>query len=98
MNPRYFSLLTLMLVPGTPLADDYEAGRFQLPEAPDMVKEIRLVVEHIDSEHTIFRANHASNYAPLAGTFNKDKARLLAEIDRYLAGDNDFRPEFMRGL
>lgn len=98
MNPRYFSLLTLMLVPGTPLADDYEAGRFELPEAEAMVKEVRLVVENINSEHTIFRANHASNYAPLAGTFNKDKARLLAEIDRYLAGERGFRPESLRGL
>ncbi|MFH1226470.1 MAG: radical SAM protein [Planctomycetota bacterium] len=98
MNPRYFSLLTLMIVTGTPLAADYESGKFELPEAEDMVKEIRLVVENIDSNQTIFRANHASNYAPLAGTFNKDKARLLAEIDSYLKGDNNFRPEFMRGL
>ena len=98
MNPRYFSLLTLMIVPGTPLDDDYEKGRFQLPEAEDMVKEIRLVVEHMDSPQTIFRANHASNYAPLAGTFNKDKKRLLQEIDDYLSGKYNFRPEFLRGL
>lgn len=98
MNPRYFSLLTLMLVPGTPLADDYEKGRFHLPEAEDMVREIRLVVENMDSPQTIFRANHASNYAPLAGTFNKDKKRLLQEIDDYLSGKHNFRPEFLRGL
>ncbi|MEW6027429.1 MAG: radical SAM protein [Planctomycetota bacterium] len=98
MNPRYFSLLTLMLVPGTPLEEDYEKGRFQLPEAVDMVREVRLVVENMDSPQTIFRANHASNYAPLAGTFNKDKKRLLLEIDDYLSGKYDFRPEFLRGL
>lgn len=98
MNPRYFSLLTLILVPDTPLADDYEKGEFNLPEAEDMVKEIRTVVANIESEHTIFRANHASNYAPLAGTFNKDKKRLLSEIDDYLSGKYDFRPEFLRGL
>ena len=98
MNPRYFSLLTLMIVPGTPLDDDYEQGRFKLPEAEDMVKEIRLVVETMDSPQTIFRANHASNYAPLAGTFNKDKKRLLDEIDEYLSGKHNFRPEFLRGL
>ena len=98
MNPRYFSLLTLMIVPGTPLDDDYEKGRFQLPEAEDMVREIRLVVENMDTPQTIFRANHASNYAPLAGTFNKDKKRLLQEIDEYLSGKHNFRPEFLRGL
>jgi hypothetical protein len=63
-----------------------------------MVREIRTVVANMDSEHTIFRANHASNYAPLAGTFNKDKKRLLTEIDDYLSGKYDFRPEFLRGL
>jgi radical SAM superfamily enzyme YgiQ (UPF0313 family) len=98
MNPRYFSLLTLMIVQGTPLAKDYESGKFKLPEAEDMVKEIRLVVDNMDTEHTIFRANHASNYAPLAGTFNKDKKRLLEEIDKYLEGEYDYRPEFLRGL
>jgi radical SAM superfamily enzyme len=98
MNPRYFSLLTLMIVPGTPLAKDYELGKFKVLEAEEMVKEVRLVVENLDSDRTIFRANHASNYAPLAGTLNKDKARLLAEIDRYLSGNYDFRPEFLRGL
>ncbi|MBI5779846.1 MAG: radical SAM protein [Planctomycetes bacterium] len=98
MNPRYFSLLTLMLVPGTPLDADYEQGRFFLPEAEDMVREIRLVVDNMDSPQTIFRANHASNYAPLAGTFNKDKKRLLQEIDDYLSGKYGFRPEFLRGL
>jgi len=98
MNPRYFSLLTLMIVPGTPLSKDYDKGKFVLPEADAMVREIRTVVEHMDSDKTIFRANHASNYAPLAGTFNKDKKRLLAEIDEYLSGKHDFRPEFLRGL
>ncbi|MDI6732648.1 MAG: radical SAM protein [Planctomycetota bacterium] len=98
MTPRYFSLLTLMIVPGTPLADDYKKGRLELPDPEEMVKEVRMVVENMDSPGTIFRANHASNYAPLAGTFNKDKERLLQEIDRYLNGKNEFRPEFLRGL
>lgn len=98
MNPRYFSLLTLMIVPGTPLAKDYESGKFKILDAEEMVKEVRLVVANLDSDHTIFRANHASNYAPLAGTLNKDKARLLTELDGYLSGDYDFRPEFLRGL
>jgi radical SAM superfamily enzyme YgiQ (UPF0313 family) len=98
MNPRYFSLLTLMIVPGTPLAKDYESGKFKVLEADEMVKEVRLVVENLDTDRTIFRANHASNYAPLAGTLNKDKDRLLKEIDQYLSGNYDFRPEFLRGL
>ena len=33
MDPDYFSMLTLMLVPGTPLYREWEAGEFQLLEA-----------------------------------------------------------------
>ena len=98
MNPRYFSLLSLMLVPGTPLEKDYASGKFQLPEAEEMVREVRTVIANMDTDQTIFRSNHASNYAPLAGTFNKDKQRLISEIDKYLSGEYDFRPEFLRGL
>jgi radical SAM superfamily enzyme YgiQ (UPF0313 family) len=98
MNPRYFSLLTLMLVPGTELCNDYEAGRFELPTPKEFLEELRLVIDGIDSPNTIFRTNHASNYAPLEGTFNKDKARILKELDTYLAGEHHLRPEFLRGL
>ena len=54
--------------------------------AGEMVKEVRTVVENLDLDHTSFRANHASNYAPLAGTFNKDKQKLLKQIDSYFTG------------
>lgn len=123
MNPRYFSLLTLMLIPGTPLYEEYKAGKFRLPTpvpneatqveplrdpevrpkeatpfGKEMVQEMRLMVEHIDSHHTIFRTNHASNYAPIGGTLNKDKDKILREIDKYLTDEYDLRPEFLRGL
>ena len=87
-----------MLVPGTPLCADYEAGRFELPTPKEFLEELRLILEGIDSPNTIFRTNHASNYAPLEGTFNKDKARLLKELDNYLSGAHDLRPKFLRGL
>lgn len=98
MNPRFFSLLTLMLIPGTPLCKDYEAGKFSLPSPQEFVEELRLIIDGLDSPRTIFRTNHASNYAPLAGTFNKDKQKILKELDNYLEGKHDLRPEFLRGL
>lgn len=98
MNPRYFSLLTLMLIPGTPLCDDYEAGKFSLLSPHGFLEEMHLIIEGIDSPNTIFRTNHASNYAPLQGTFNKDKQRILKELDDYLSGKYELRPELLRGL
>ncbi len=100
MDPDYFSMLTLMLVPGTPLYQQWQAGEFQLLEAEAMLAELRLVIENLDGlTHCIFRTNHASNYFPLGGTLPGDKARLLSTLEAALArGREVFRPEAWRGL
>jgi len=100
MNPRYFSLLTLMLVPGTKLYEELTNGGFCLPGPLDMLREMRLILENTKvSSGCIFRSNHASNYLPLAGTLPKDKDKLIAAIDRYLVKNGvGLRPEWSRGL
>jgi radical SAM superfamily enzyme YgiQ (UPF0313 family) len=101
MNPKYLSALTLMPVPGTPLYEAYKKGHFILKEAEDMLKELRLIIENLKLEGTIFRSDHASNYLPLKGRFPKDKERLLSDIDYTLKHiDDDFStlPDFLRGL
>ncbi|HEC79301.1 MAG TPA: radical SAM protein [candidate division WOR-3 bacterium] len=100
MNPRYFSLLTLMLVPGTILYEQQQKGDFILPDPLTMLKEMRVIIEHTEMKRgCIFRSNHASNYLPLAGTLPKDKTRLLETIDLALkSGTQSLRPEYLRGL
>ena len=98
IKPEYASLLTLLMEPGTPLYHQWKAGEFQPLEGPEAVfKEMRLFLQNIDSEGTVFRANHASNYLPLAGTFNRDIPALLAQID-YAIQNHLFRPEAFRQL
>ncbi|MBI4722948.1 MAG: radical SAM protein [Candidatus Stahlbacteria bacterium] len=100
MSPLYFSLLTLMIVPGTALHTQWTEGKFILPNPLDMLQEMRVVIENIKvSSGCIFRTNHASNYLPLAGRLPNDKERLLITIDHALAkGEPSLRPEFLRGL
>jgi radical SAM superfamily enzyme YgiQ (UPF0313 family) len=98
MNPRFLSCLTLMLVPGTPLHARFERGEFELLRPLEMLKEIEVIVENLDLDGTIFRANHASNYLPLKGRFPQDKERLLEEIRAGLRGQHPLRPDFLRGL
>jgi radical SAM superfamily enzyme YgiQ (UPF0313 family) len=100
MDPEYLSLLTLMLVPGTELYRQWRSGMFVLPEAADLLGELRQIIAHSEGlSRCIFRTNHASNYLPLAGTLSRDKARLLAEIDEALSkGRAALRPEMWRGL
>ena len=47
----------------------------------------------------IFRSNHASNALHLAGTFPKDKTRLLQEVDKAIKkGKSAFIPQALRGF
>ena len=100
MDPRYLSLLTLMLVPGTPLYRQWRNGSFELLRPEAMLAELREIIVHLEGlTGCVFRTNHASNYVPLAGTLPKDKSRLLAALDDALArGRSALRPEAWRGL
>ncbi len=100
MDPDYFSMLTLMLVPGTQLHRQWEAGEFQLLEAEQMLAELRHVIQNLNGlTRCVFRTNHASNYLSLRGTLPADKARLLAALDTALdQGKDVLRPEAWRGL
>jgi radical SAM superfamily enzyme YgiQ (UPF0313 family) len=100
MDPDYFSLLTLMIVPGTELYREYQAGEFVLIEPLEMLAEMRVMIQHMEGlTHCVFRTNHASNYLPLAGTLPQDKERLLSTLDRALAqGESVLRPEYLRAL
>lgn len=98
IKPEYASLLTLLIEPGTPLHAQWKAGEFHPLEGPDAIfKEMTLFLQNIDSEGTVFRANHASNYIPLAGTFNKDIPMLLAQIEQAVKS-RAFRPDTFRQL
>jgi radical SAM superfamily enzyme YgiQ (UPF0313 family) len=100
MDPEYWSLLTLMLIPGTELHRQWRAACFELPEPLEMLGELRQMIAGTDGlSRCIFRTNHASNYLPLAGTLSRDKARLLATLDDALTrGRSALRPEAWRAL
>ena len=100
MDPPYLSMLTLMLVPETPLHRQWQQGTFQLMDAEDLLAELRHLILHLNGlSRCIFRTNHASNYLPLAGTLSRDKEALLTTLDAALAqGRSVLRPEAWRGL
>ena len=97
IKPEYLGFLTLMVEPGTELYTQYKAGEFELLGPHEVLEEMKLFIENVDSEGTVFRANHASNYVPLKGTFNKDNALMLKQIDAAEKAGN-FRPEMFRGI
>ena len=98
MDPNYIGALTVMILPHTPLADDYRAGRFELPDTRELLLELREMFEHTHLSGGLFMANHASNYLPIKARLPKDREKTLDTIDAALRGEIDLKPEWMRGL
>jgi len=98
IDPDYVGALSLMLIPGTPLHDDFESGKFTLPDPEEMLKELRTIIEKTELSRGLFHANHPSNYLSVRARLPKDKEAALGLIDRALAGEIALRPERSRGL
>lgn len=98
MDPEYVGALTLTVIPGTPQARMVEKGRFELPDIPALLREMRTIVELAEPTHTVFRTNHASSYLPIAGELPRDRKGILEAIDLALSGAIPLRPEYLRGL
>lgn len=98
MDPDQIGALSLMLVPGTPLHDLWEHGRFVLPDAWGMLSEIREMLAGLELSRGLFLANHASNYLPLKVRLPSGKQEALEQIDAALAGEALLTPESARRL
>jgi len=98
MDPAFFSLLTLTVVPGTPIATLESRGKFELPTVPRMLEELRTIVAECAPTNAVFRTNHASNHLPLGGDLPRDRAKILEVVDRALNDEIPLRPDWSRGL
>ena len=98
MDPDYVGALSLMLVPGTPLFDDHQEGRFALVDPQEMLQELRTMFAHTHLTQGLFHANHASNYLPIKARLPKDQKAVLALIDKALTGQVGLKPEWLRAL
>jgi radical SAM superfamily enzyme YgiQ (UPF0313 family) len=98
MDPDYVGALTVMLIPGTPLFEDYRQGRFQLPDQRGILMELREMIAHTNLTGGLFFSNHASNYLPIKARLPGAKQEALNLIDSALRGQGGLRPEWTRAL
>ena len=98
IDPEYVGALSLMLIPGTPLHDDYLAGRFVLLSPEEMLQELGAMIAATTMSGGLFHANHASNYLPLKLKMPADKEQALDLIERARRGKIALKPEAMRAL
>ena len=100
MDPDYAGALTLMLVPQTPLYEDYMAGRFVLPDKFGFIRELYLIISNSNFTNCYFTSNHASNYLPIKAHLPHQKKDVLKLINSVI-DEKDMkriRPEYLRGL
>ncbi len=100
MDPDYVGALTLTLVPGTPLYEEWKQGGFSIISPFQSLKELMIIIENSSFTNCFFSSMHASNYFVIRGTLPQDKERMLGELERVIEKGDYFslRPEFMRGL
>jgi len=100
IDPDFAGVLTVMLVPGTPLHDDARAGTFVLPGTFELLNELRVMIEASRFSNCFFTANHASNYLPIRARMPRDQEKVVRLIDEIVRRSDAsmLRPESMRGL
>ncbi|MFO7891771.1 MAG: radical SAM protein [bacterium] len=98
IDPEFVGALTLMLIPGTPLYDDYRKEIFTLLEPKQMLQELRSMIVHTNLSKGLFLSNHASNFLSLKIRMPRDKQTAIQKIDQALQGNIPLKPEWMRGL
>lgn len=76
LSPEYFSLLTLF-------SRHNQAYFEQVTEQTrgEILEEALVIVKRLHPTRTILRSNHASNFLNLAGSYPKDRARLIVDVE-----------------
>jgi radical SAM superfamily enzyme YgiQ (UPF0313 family) len=98
MDPDFVGALTVMLITGTPLFEEFRSGTFQLPDETELLVELREMIAHTNLTKGLFFSNHASNYLAVKARLPNGKQEALDLIDSALKGDIGLRPEWMRAL
>ena len=100
IDPDYVGALTVMVVPGTPLHEDYISGRFVLPDTFGFLRELEIMIAHSDFTNCFFTSNHASNYLSIRARLPEEKEKTVRMIHHVIqSGDHrQLRPEYLRGL
>jgi radical SAM superfamily enzyme YgiQ (UPF0313 family) len=100
MDPDYVGALSLMIVPGTPIEKEIEAGRLVLPTPFGLIEELETMIENSRFTNCFFASNHASNYLPLRVRMPEEKEEALKRIREVLRRKDPalLRPEYNRAL
>jgi radical SAM superfamily enzyme YgiQ (UPF0313 family) len=83
MSPKFLAALRFINPPGNKMYTEYKP----ISEY-EAVEELYHIVEKLELQNTVFRANHASNPIPISARFPRDKEKLLVELNLMLKNGN----------
>ena len=100
IQPEFLSTLVLSY----PYGEEHFKQKFDDEFIPlntiELIAEMKVFIETLKLNNTVFRSDHASNYLILKGNLSRDKKELLNRINGVLndPANAKLRPEWMRGL
>ena len=98
INPHFVRLRTLHVAGQSELFDTMKRGEFEPLGDEDILKEIRVFIEHLDGIETTLVSDHILNLLEeLEGKLPEDKTRLLATVDRFFSLSDEERLIFRIG-
>lgn len=92
VNPEYFSLLTLFHRHNEPFVRSLDQCTRR-----ELMLEARELLCNLSPFKTILRSNHVSNFLDLAGSYPKDRERLINDVDQALRQAERY-PGFLDGI
>ena len=85
INPDFIRLRTLRILDGAGLDEKVASGEFEPLNDEEIVREIRLMIEHLNGINSYLVSDHILNLLEeVEGKLPEDKPKMLAVIDRFL--------------
>lgn len=96
--PQFVRVRRLWIHPLSNLAEKVRDGSFSEQPPEGTVRELRLIIDRITVDGPYLTCDHGNNYLPLHGRFQKEKGKMLEEVDRFLAQPQEIRERHYRSV
>lgn len=97
-QPKYASTLVLTAHKGLEHYKNRYLGEFIELEQVELFEEMKIFIEHLELDETIFRSDHASNSLVLKGVLGRDKEKFIEQINDAIASGEGLRNTISRGF
>lgn len=95
-QPKFASTLVLTMHKGKEHFLNRLKGDFEEMNQIEILQELKLFMEHLELENTIFRSNHVSNRLVLKGTLGADKQHFIDQINHVIENAEHYQLDKMR--